>query len=95
MSNVIVVESPNKINKIKSFLGSSYNVSASCGHIRNMDPKCMSIDIDEPNYISIQSFIQKDYYYSWDFSNINNAPKRINNKLKYHRDRNTRYQNKL
>jgi len=47
MSNLIVVESPNKINKIKSFLGSSYNVSASCGHIRNMDPKCMSIDIDE------------------------------------------------
>ena len=42
----------------------------------------------------IQSYIQKDYYYSWDFSNINNVPKRINNKLKYQRDRNTRHQNK-
>jgi len=48
MKYLIIVESPNKIKKIKSFLGSSYNVSASCGHIRNMDPKCMSIDIDEP-----------------------------------------------
>jgi surface protein len=72
----------------------TYNVYASYGHIRNMDPKCMSIDINKPNYISIQSYIQKDYYYSWDFSNINNIPKRINNKLKYQRDRNTRYQNK-
>ena len=59
MSNLIVVESPNKIKKIKSFVGSSYNVSASCGHIRNMDPKCMSIDIDEetntfqPNYLVV------------------------------------------
>lgn len=44
--------------------------------------------------ISIKSYIQKDYYYSWDFSNINNAPKRINNKLKYQRDINTRHQNK-
>ena len=48
MKYLIIVESPNKIKKIKSFLGSSYNVSASCGHIRNMDSKCMSIDIDEP-----------------------------------------------
>jgi hypothetical protein len=74
---------------------SIYMITPSYGHIRNMKPNCMSIDINKPNYISIQSCIQKDYYYSWDFSNINNAPKRINNKLKYQRDRNTRYQNKL
>ena len=47
MSNLIIVESPNKIKKIKSFVGSDYIVSASCGHIRNMDPKCMSIEIDD------------------------------------------------
>ncbi len=81
--------------KLNTFNNINFEVYPSCGHIRNMNPECMSIDIDEPNYISIQSFIQKDYYYSWDFSNINNSPKRINNKLKYQRDRNTRYQNKL
>ena len=59
MSNLIIVESPNKIKKIQSFVGNSYNVNASCGHIRNMDPKCMSIDIDEetntfqPNYLVV------------------------------------------
>jgi len=41
------VESPNKIKKIKSFVNNTFNVSASCGHIRNMDPKCMSIDIND------------------------------------------------
>ena len=87
----------NKKNKIKqnTINNINFEVYPSCGHIRNMNPNCMSIDINKPNYISIQSCIQKDYYYSWDFSNINNAPKRINNKLKYQRDRNTRYQNKL
>jgi DNA topoisomerase I len=43
---LIIVESPNKIKKIQSFVDNTFNVSASCGHIRNMDPKCMSIEID-------------------------------------------------
>lgn len=56
---LIIVESPNKIKKIKSFVDKSFNVSASCGHIRNMDPKCMSIEIDgktdtfNPQYIVV------------------------------------------
>lgn len=59
VNSVIIVESPNKIKKIKSFLSNDYEVSASCGHIRNMDPKCMSINIDasentfEPIYIVV------------------------------------------
>ena len=47
MPDLIIVESPNKIKKIKSYVDKTINASASCGHIRNMDPKCMSIDIDE------------------------------------------------
>ena len=59
INKFIIVESPNKIKKIKSFLSNDYGVSASCGHIRNMDPKCMSIDIEasenkfEPIYIVV------------------------------------------
>ena len=45
MSKLLIVESPNKIKKIKSFLNQEYDVSASCGHFRNLDPKDMSIDI--------------------------------------------------
>jgi len=39
MSNLIIVESPNKIKKIGSFLDSTYQISASVGHIRILDGK--------------------------------------------------------
>ena len=57
-TNLLIVESPNKIKKIKSFLTNhslSFEVSASCGHIRNLDPKNMSIEIEnnfKPIYIN-------------------------------------------
>jgi DNA topoisomerase I len=53
-NQVIIVESPNKIKKIQSFVGNDYNVTASMGHIRNIDPKQLGIDIEKsftPNYI--------------------------------------------
>ena len=51
---LIVVESPGKIDKISSILGSNYKVVASYGHIRDLDPKSLSIDVGnnyEPHYI--------------------------------------------
>lgn len=52
--NLVIVESPNKCGKIKSFLGSDYNVIASVGHIREIPKKGMNIDIKggtfEPDY---------------------------------------------
>ena len=51
---VLIVESPSKVNKIQSFLTNDYKVSSSKGHIRNMDPKQLGIDIDndfKPEYI--------------------------------------------
>jgi len=56
MSIVIIVESPGKLKKIKSFLPDNYEVIASVGHIRGLNPKCMSIDIAnnyEPIYINM------------------------------------------
>jgi DNA topoisomerase-1 len=50
---LVVVESPGKINKIQSILGSNYVVKASVGHIIDLDEKTMSVDINnnfEPNY---------------------------------------------
>uniref|UniRef100_A0A6C0H858 DNA topoisomerase n=1 Tax=viral metagenome TaxID=1070528 RepID=A0A6C0H858_9ZZZZ len=51
---LVIVESPGKINKISSYLGPSYIVKASCGHIQDLDKKTLSIDIENnftPLYI--------------------------------------------
>jgi DNA topoisomerase 1 len=37
--DLIVVESPNKIKSIQSYLGDSYNVIATCGHLRELAKK--------------------------------------------------------
>ena len=53
---VIIVESPGKIPKISKILGDNYVVKASVGHIRNLDPKNLSIDVNnnfKPEYITI------------------------------------------
>ena len=52
---LVIVESPNKCGKIKSFLGSEYSVMASVGHIREIPKDGMNIDIKggtfEPTFV--------------------------------------------
>ncbi len=45
MSKLLIVESPNKVKKIASFLGAGWIVKASVGHIRDLPPKEMGVDI--------------------------------------------------
>lgn len=47
MSNLVIVESPSKINKIAKILGNDFKVMASLGHIRDL-PKA-SLGIDKKN----------------------------------------------
>ncbi len=52
--NLVIVESPGKIDKIKKALGSEYTVKASIGHIRDLDESGLSIDINngfKPEYV--------------------------------------------
>ena len=52
--NLVIVESPGKIKKIQSALGSDYIVKASIGHIRDLDESGLSIDIANgfrPEYV--------------------------------------------
>ncbi len=52
--NLVIVESPGKIDKIKKALGSDYDVKASIGHIRDLDESGLSIDIEngfKPQYV--------------------------------------------
>ncbi|MBQ9936067.1 MAG: type I DNA topoisomerase [Lachnospiraceae bacterium] len=56
-SNLVIVESPAKAKTIKKFLGSSYEVIASNGHVRDLPKSRMGIDVDndyEPQYITIR-----------------------------------------
>jgi DNA topoisomerase I len=46
MTILVIVESPGKIKKLESYLGTNYIVKASYGHCRDLDPKNMSIEID-------------------------------------------------
>jgi len=53
---LVVVESPSKVKKIQSYLGDNYIVTSSMGHFRGLDPKKMSIDIQNnytPEFIDI------------------------------------------
>ena len=52
--NLVIVESPGKINKIQSALGDDFVVMASIGHIRDLDESGLSINIEngfEPEYV--------------------------------------------
>ena len=41
---LMIVESPNKIKKIKAILGSGWDVAASVGHIRDLPVKSLGIE---------------------------------------------------
>ena len=54
---LVIVESPSKAKTIGKFLGSSYKVIASVGHVRDLPKSKLGIDIEdnfEPQYISIR-----------------------------------------
>lgn len=44
--NLVIVESPSKATTIKKFLGSSYEVVASNGHVRDLPKSQLGIDIE-------------------------------------------------
>lgn len=54
---LVIVESPSKAKTIEKYLGRTYKVVASLGHIRDLPKSKMGVDVDndfEPHYISIR-----------------------------------------
>ena len=57
MANLVILESPAKANTVKGYLGSSYRVIASKGHIRDLPKSSLGIDVENgfaPHYINIR-----------------------------------------
>lgn len=55
--HLVIVESPAKAKTIKKFLGNSYKIEASMGHVRDLPKSQLGIDIEndfEPRYITIR-----------------------------------------
>jgi len=51
---LVIVESPNKANTIKDFLGSGYRVLSSYGHVRDLPKSTLGVDVEnnfEPKYV--------------------------------------------
>lgn len=55
--SLIIVESPGKTKKIEQYAGSGYVVKASVGHVIDLPPKKLGVDVDndfEPEYDDIE-----------------------------------------
>ena len=56
-NSLIIVESPAKVATIKKIVGNDFEVKSSVGHIRDLPPKELGIDVDngfEPRYVTIR-----------------------------------------
>jgi len=54
---LVIVESPAKAKTIEKYLGRTYKVMASLGHVRDLPKSKMGVDVEnnyEPHYISIR-----------------------------------------
>ena len=55
--HLVIVESPAKARTIGKYLGRDYDVAASGGHVRDLPPKELGVDIEhgfEPKYVTIR-----------------------------------------
>jgi DNA topoisomerase-1 len=55
--HLVIVESPAKARTIGKYLGSGYEVAASVGHVRDLPPKELGVDVDDgfaPTYVTIR-----------------------------------------
>ncbi len=60
MKNLIIVESPTKAKTISNFLGKSYEVVASKGHIRDLPKSSFGITVDESGKFTPKYSIPRD-----------------------------------
>ncbi len=55
--NLVIVESPAKAKTINKLLGREYVVKASMGHVRDLPPRALGVDVEHgfaPQYVAIK-----------------------------------------
>jgi DNA topoisomerase-1 len=58
---LVIVESPGKIKKLKTILGTQYEIIASMGHVMDLPPKSFGIDLAtmQPEYVVMKADVAK------------------------------------
>ncbi len=54
---LVIVESPTKVESVKKYLGSGYDIEATMGHVRDLPKSTFGIEVEkdfDPNYITIR-----------------------------------------
>ena len=54
--SLVIVESPAKARTIKKYLGKDFEIMASVGHVRDLPPKSLGVDVQngfQPEYVTI------------------------------------------
>ena len=54
--SLVIVESPAKARTIKKYLGKDFQIMASVGHVRDLPPKSLGVDVKndfQPEYVTI------------------------------------------
>lgn len=54
---LVIVESPTKVDSVKKYLGSGYDIEATMGHVRDLPKSAIGVEIEndfEPKYITIR-----------------------------------------
>ncbi len=54
---LVIVESPTKVRTIKKYIGNEFNVTATSGHLKDLPPRELGIDIEKgfkPKYLNIK-----------------------------------------
>jgi DNA topoisomerase-1 len=57
MSSLLIVESPAKVRTLSKFLGKSFTIKASIGHVKDLPTKELGVDVENdfiPTYVVIQ-----------------------------------------